>query len=246
MGDIMINTIYAFVAVSLMASLSFFPVIYGETEREVPTELTIEIHMPNGIERIKRTVYTRDMENLSILLNGALEKLENLHIDEWSIQKKNDAKTIIHNTFIQLEGFGIITTNELTDILNLNILCLLYGHGKEIWRITIGIMIQSLLGLILIDRLGLIELLELYKETIIFSSIRPRMAIPFSICNIYDDMEVHSFGLLGYKHIEKWRGHGPYPPTLSFLGFTGLWINIGNKNEQANETWCIGSAILVI
>ncbi len=239
--------------VCLIISLSFLPVIHGETEREAPTKLTIEIHMPNGIETTKRTVTSEDIEKISNLLNETIEKLKNLNGELNTYQVRKEAGAIISKALHELEKYNInintIPGYNLTKLLiglNFNLLSLVIGYAKATDRITIGVLLQyALMGL-----LNNIEfhsnLSKLMNKIISFSMCRPRFLLPSVLCFVWSEIYVATVGLTGLTHIEKHNsGRDPYPEYLSIQGFTGLWISTVKKG-RASQSWFIGSALFVI
>lgn len=241
--------------IGLMVSVSFIPLIEGITHEEITKEITVEIHTSNGIEVATGELSFEEKEKVSALLNNAKEKIDNLRTGEWSIQKKMDTKNIISDTLTELETLGIIS-KDIKANFNQNLFCLLFGYGTKVDRLTINTFAQMVFLIFLGDLLlyfpeKLVEKLGTLFEYFIeiglnFSMLRSRILIPAVHCFIWGKMEVTSVGLLGYRNIvKKWSGRSPNPGHLTILGFTGLWVGIG-EGGRASETWCIGSALYVV
>lgn len=64
MNKIMFSTL----AIGLMVSLSFLPMIQGETNKEITQKITVEIHTPQGITELTKELPIETVEKLSFLL----------------------------------------------------------------------------------------------------------------------------------------------------------------------------------
>lgn len=224
--------LFATLAVTLMVSLSFFPLIEGEIQDKViKEEITIEVHTPSGIEKHTKELSIEEIETLSNLLekNDVDEILSHLKkygvLGEMSIR---EVKNLIDGTYVQqlriLDNFKVIE-NKLTNPENdslVNAFCIFSTAGFT-WHISPANVLPWLISILLwktpYTPLYLISLFSGYLpriNTIGFWKINPTWKYPFA-----QSSTIYTHGLFGLQILNASKD------ILAItVGFTGIIISL--------------------
>jgi len=132
----------------LFISLSFFPLIEGETNRVVKKEVTVEVHTPQGIETLTKKLSLDVIEELSYLIerkdvDGLLSVLEQYGL--LGVFSKSDVKDLISGDVDASKTAEKKVEELLGKLPNgnnffVNVLCLFYTSGLSVSAIPTNVV----------------------------------------------------------------------------------------------------------
>lgn len=192
------NTIYALIAVTLMVSLSFLPVIQGETEKKITREMTVEICTPNSVESLTEELPSDVIERLSVLQSQD-------DIDGSQRLQDRELRNICCIVFGFGKGFRVTPFTGLVSWFGGELTGSEFIQNHPLFEFAI----TGILG-----------------GCGAFAMFRPRIGAPLSAFVVLDGA-LGTIGLLGITEdiaVNNW-GH-PNPSGFVIIGFLGIWISI--------------------
>lgn len=237
--------LFGLTAIFLLVSLSFFPLIGGETLRVAKKEVTVEVHTPSGMEVITKDLPVDAIERLSVLqtqgdidaLLGALDELDLL--GAFSI---GEIKNLINGNYLQLSGLiekikaiEDMVTNQENGLL-VNVFCYFetFGMTWGFFPYNIPFLLYHLFyeKISSFKKLNFILLYLIFYPSLLIDYIPHATTI--GLWEIWPmgrtpDAHIRTIGLLGEQAISK--NTNMYGVTI---GFTGIIVALPLTYIQRN------------